>query len=75
MRQGVLIGNSDCPCSISKQGQSLSRVIYVGADNRFGHPCDEVLERLEELPVCRTDEQGAIEIVSDGMQMRVEVER
>jgi len=47
----------------------------VGADNRFGHPCDEVLERLEELPVCRTDEQGAIEIVSDGMQMRVEVER
>jgi competence protein ComEC len=50
-------------------------VISVGADNRFGHPCDEVLERLGSLPVYRTDEQGAIEIVSDGTQMRVEVER
>jgi competence protein ComEC len=50
-------------------------VISVGADNRFGHPCDEVLERLEGLPVYRTDEQGAIEVVSDGTQMWVETER
>jgi competence protein ComEC len=50
-------------------------VISVGADNRFGHPCDEVLERLEGLPVYRTDEQGAIEIVSDGAQVWVEVQR
>ena len=41
-------------------------VISVGADNRFGHPCDEVLERLGDLPVYRTDEHGAVEIVSDG---------
>ncbi len=50
-------------------------VISVGADNRFGHPCDEVLERLGDLPVYRTDEQGAIEIITDGAQMWVEVER
>jgi competence protein ComEC len=65
-------------------------VISVGADNDFGHPCDEVLERLTlalgrvpsrswgqvdgALPVYRTDEQGAVEVVSDGMQVWVEVE-
>jgi competence protein ComEC len=50
-------------------------VISVGAENTFGHPCDEVLERLDGLPVYRTDEQGAVEVISDGAQMRVEVER
>jgi competence protein ComEC len=50
-------------------------VISVGADNRFGHPCDEVLERLGHLPVYRTDEHGAVEIVSDGTRMWVEAER
>jgi beta-lactamase superfamily II metal-dependent hydrolase len=41
----------------------------VGEDNRFGHPCDEVLERLDSLPVCRTDDHGAVEIVTDRAQM------
>jgi competence protein ComEC len=50
-------------------------VISVGVDNRFGHPCDEVLERLGDIPMYRTDEQGAIEIVSDGTRVWVEVER
>jgi competence protein ComEC len=50
-------------------------VISVGADNTFGHPCDEVLDRLEGLPVYRTDEHGIVEVVSDGTQVRVEVQR
>jgi competence protein ComEC len=50
-------------------------VISVGADNRFGHPCDEVLERLEGLPVYRTDEHGAVEVISDGTLVWVEVQR
>ncbi|MBN1978355.1 MAG: DNA internalization-related competence protein ComEC/Rec2 [Anaerolineae bacterium] len=50
-------------------------VISVGVDNRFGHPCDEVLERLAGLPLYRTDEHGAVEIVSDGVQVWVETER
>jgi competence protein ComEC len=50
-------------------------VISVGVDNHFGHPCDEVLERLGDIPVYRTDEQGAVEIVSDGAQVWVEVEK
>jgi competence protein ComEC len=58
-------------------------VISVGADNDFGHPCAGVLERLEttlsevegELPVYRTDEQGVVEIVTDGARVWVETER
>ena len=63
-------------------------VISVGADNDFGHPCAEVLERLElalsadrmsevegRLPVYRTDEQGVIEVISDGVRVWVETER
>ena len=50
-------------------------VISVGADNRFGHPCEEVLERLGDLPVYRTDECGDVEIISDGNRMWVGTER
>ena len=45
-------------------------VISVGADNRFGHPSPQVLERLEESVggerILRTDERGTIEVVTDG---------
>ena len=58
-------------------------VISVGADNDFGHPCAEVLERLEAraeqsrsgLPVYRTDEQGVVEVITDGAHVWVETER
>jgi len=44
-------------------------VIMVGSKNSFGHPAEEVLIRLERVGsrVWRTDEQGEIEIVSDGL--------
>lgn len=37
-------------------------LISVGRDNRYGHPAEEVLQRLKnsETPVLRTDRQGAI---------------
>jgi len=45
-------------------------VISVGADNTFGHPSPEVLERLidrvGEDNVYRTDEDGTIEFITDG---------
>ena len=50
-------------------------VISVGADNDFGHPCARVLERLEGRPVYRTDEQGVVEVITDGVQVWVETER
>ncbi len=54
-------------------------VISVGADNRFGHPGDEVLERLEKKlgveNIYRTDQHGTIEFITDGERLWVEVER
>lgn len=43
-------------------------VISVGAHNLFGHPNDEVLNRLENegIMTLRTDKNGAIEITSNG---------
>lgn len=42
-------------------------VIEVG-ENRFGHPTKEVLERFRviETRVMRTDENGAVKVISDG---------
>jgi competence protein ComEC len=50
-------------------------VISVGEENDFGHPCTELLERLEELPVYRTDEHGTVEVITDGTRMWVETGR
>ncbi|HSH05536.1 MAG TPA: MBL fold metallo-hydrolase, partial [Anaerolineae bacterium] len=46
-------------------------IVSSGADNRFGHPAEEVMARLAEagVAVLRTDEQGTIELVSDGTHM------
>jgi len=45
-------------------------VISVGAGNRFGHPGEEVLQRLEQADcrVFRTDAQGTVEVVTDGQR-------
>lgn len=49
-------------------------VISVGADNTFGHPKKEVLERFASLgiPVLRTDQQGAIVFHTDGAKISYE---
>ena len=53
-------------------------VISVGEDNPYGHPTDEVIERLEEKlgaeNIYRTDEQGTIEFITDGERLWVRVE-
>lgn len=43
-------------------------VISVGKDNSYGHPTQEVLNRLENfgIQIKRTDQDGDIEIMSDG---------
>jgi competence protein ComEC len=50
-------------------------VISVGADNRYGHPSTEALERLKGVAVYRTDVQGTIEVVTDGKTYEVKTER
>ena len=58
-------------------GPSLA-VISAGADNPFGHPAREVLERLEASVgaenVLRTDLSGDIEVLSDGKSVWVVTE-
>ena len=49
-------------------------VITVGENNRYGHPDDEVLNRLEDkgIQVYRTDLDGNIVAVSDGKTIKFE---
>lgn len=49
-------------------------IISVGADNEYGHPTEEVLERLDSIgaEVYRTDEDGSVVVVSDGETITVE---
>jgi beta-lactamase superfamily II metal-dependent hydrolase len=49
-------------------------VISVGQDNRFGHPSPEVLARLALYTVLRTDEQGNVEVITDGQRLWVKTQ-
>ena len=46
--------------------------IGVGENNKFGHPNDSVLKRLEqdEIKIYRTDEMGEITIKTDGKNIK-----
>ncbi len=52
-------------------------VISVGSDNRFGHPTEAVLERVEALgiPLYRTDQHGEVAFVTDGRRLWVRTAR
>ncbi len=47
-------------------------VIQSEKDNKYGHPHDETLERLEriECKILRTDEEGTIVLTTDGKTIR-----
>ena len=47
----------------------------MGEDNLFRHPHWEMLGRLGDLPVYRTDEDGTVEVISNGRTYWVGVER
>jgi len=48
-------------------------IISVGADNRYGHPKQEVIDLLNkfEIPILRTDKSGTIKFKSNGEEIRV----
>lgn len=52
--------NSSTHEQLLKAASPSAAVISVGAENKFGHPREEVLERLGDIPIWRTDEQGSI---------------
>jgi competence protein ComEC len=51
--------------------------ISVGADNNFGHPSPQMLQRAADIgaTVLRTDELGTIELITDGQMMWWEAEK
>ncbi len=49
-------------------------IISVG-ENQFGHPAPETLAKLSGLTTLRTDEEGTIEVVTDGERYWVVTER
>ena len=52
--------NSSTHEALIKAASPQAAVISVGADNSFGHPRQEVLDRLAGIPIWRTDESGSI---------------
>ncbi|MBU1292300.1 MBL fold metallo-hydrolase [Patescibacteria group bacterium] len=42
-------------------------VISVGENNRYNHPSPEVLERIKDILTYRTDQNGDIKILTDGI--------
>lgn len=52
-----------------KAVDAIVAVIQMGKDNQYGHPHQEVLERLKNLRVLQTGEHGDTEIVTDGQYL------
>ncbi len=52
-------------------------IFEVGAKNRFGHPNPEILTRFDLVrsKILRTDQNGTIEVVTDGAKWGVKTER
>jgi hypothetical protein len=50
-------------------------VLSVAAGDPDGLPAEELLESLEGYSLLRTDRSGWISVITDGYEMRVEVER
>ncbi|MCA9957380.1 MAG: DNA internalization-related competence protein ComEC/Rec2 [Anaerolineales bacterium] len=85
--QQMLAGNYPLQSLVFKAGHHGSRtsstlpflqavqpqiiVVSAGADNRFGHPHQEMLDRARTVSaaVLRTDELGSIEVITNGRTM------
>lgn len=50
-------------------------VISVGHDNSYGHPHREILERLSDLKLYRTDLNGTVTVFCDGESLSVSTEK
>lgn len=46
-------------------------LVSAGKDNQFGHPHEEVLERVKDQDIYSTIEQGSVRIVSDGEEWEI----
>jgi competence protein ComEC len=64
--------NSTMPEFLESVGPRIA-IISAGEQNPYGHPSPELLERLRGsgARVLRTDEEGAVQVVTDGHRIRV----
>lgn len=46
-------------------------IISVGIDNTYGHPSQEVVDRLSSTHIFRTDTQGTVSLVFNGSSWRI----
>lgn len=60
-----------------KKANPKAAVISCGEDNEYGHPHNEVLNRLlkTDTEIFRTDINGTVSVISDGKDIKVECER
>jgi competence protein ComEC len=65
---------STSPAFLSRVRPRLA-VISVGGSNGFGHPSPSVIDRLEGLPLYRTDKDGDIVVTTDGTSVWVDTQR
>ena len=49
-------------------------VISVGAGNHYNHPSQEVLERIKDILTYRTDKDGDIKVLTDGILFDIIIE-
>lgn len=65
--------NSSTGTAFLDRTSPLLAILSCGRNNRYGHPHEETLERLEEagVSVLRTDESGAIEIKVESEKVTV----
>jgi competence protein ComEC len=66
--------SSSCPEFLAEVNPQVA-VISVGANNTFGHPSPEVVGRLSATHLYRTDQQGTVELITDGKRLWVKTER
>jgi len=50
-------------------------IISVGLDNRYNHPHKDILERLKDVLVYRTDKNGDIEVLTNGNLLQIKIEK
>jgi competence protein ComEC len=43
-------------------------IISVGANNRFGHPSAVTLDKVRAIQTYRTDQDGSLELLTDGQR-------
>jgi competence protein ComEC len=64
--------NSTMPEFLNAVGPQVS-IISAGEENPYGHPSPELLERLEKsgTRIFRTDQNGAVQVLTDGHSLQV----